>query len=350
MKRITALLLTGAVLASQAAALASQDVIEVYLNDTKIEFDTDPEIVNDRTFVPLRAIVEGFGAEVDWDGETQSISITKDGTTNHLQISSADVSTETDGSVSAAVLDAPPYIKDERTMVPLRYISEGFGLFVDWNGEDRVITITDTTDIGEGAPTEFAYYNGFTYVPDFGKYLNREPDERSADNMYYYTDLSDIDKSLCMKLLDDLGFVQIDEMHNEAVDSVAFEKEDEQVVLAGFDNVFGVTVLKKQPSFTGEITYYEAQPLVPDYGAINGIEAQDVTSNSDGTTTYTYKSASGTERAQQMLTYLEALENEGYAETDKTLTTLEMTNETTGSYVILNQGTEDIVTLKITAK
>ncbi|MBQ9598280.1 MAG: hypothetical protein IJR33_00525, partial [Clostridia bacterium] len=97
-------------------------------------------------------------------------------------------------------------------------------------------------------------------------------------------------------------------------------------------------------------TYYEAQPLVPDYGAINGIEAQDVTSNSDGTTTYTYKSASGTERAQQMLTYLEALENEGYAETDKMLTTLEMTNETTGSYVILNQGTEDIVTLKITAK
>ena len=287
MKRITALLLTGAVLASQSAALASQDVIEVYLNDTKIEFDTDPEIVNDRTFVPLRAIVEGFGAEVDWDGETQSISITRDGIVNHLQISSADVSTETDGTVSAAVLDAPPYIKDERTMVPLRYISEGFGLLVEWNGEDRVITITNGTDIGEGAPKEFAYYDGFTYVPDFGKYLNREQDEKSADNMYYYLDLSNEDKSLCVELLDDLGFVQIDEMHTDALDSVAFEKEDEQVVLASFDNVFGVTVMKKQPSFTGEVTYYEAHQLVPDYGAINGLERMGALINNDGTMTYT---------------------------------------------------------------
>ena len=350
MKRITALLLTGAVLASQTAVLASQDVIEVYLNDVKIEFDTDPEIVNDRTFVPLRAIVEGFGAEVDWDGETQSISITKDGTTNHLQISSADVSTETDGSVSAAVLDASPYIKDERTMVPLRYISEGFGLLVEWNGEDRVITITNGTDIGEGAPKEFAYYDGFTYVPDFGKYLNREQDEKSADNMYYYLDLSNEDKSLCVELLDDLGFVQIDEMHTDALDSVAFEKEDEQVVLASFDNVFGVTVMKKQPSFTGEVTYYEAHQLVPDYGAINGLERMGALINNDGTMTYTYKSASATDRSQQLLTYIEVLEDKGYAETDKTLTTLTMTNETTGSYVILDQGTEDIVTLKITAK
>ena len=350
MKKVTALLLTGALLGSSTCVLASNDVIEVYLNDTKIEFDTEPEIVNDRTFVPLRAIVEGFGAEVDWDGETQSISIAKDGITNHLQISSVNVSTESDGSVTEGVLDAAPYIKDERTMVPLRYISEGFGLLVDWNGEDRVITITDGTDIGEGAPKEFAYYDGFAYVPDFGKYLNREQDEKSADNIYYYLDLSNEDKGLCVELLDDLGFVQIDEMHNDFIDSVAFEKEDEQVVLASFDNVFGVTVMKKQPSFDGEVTYYEAHQLVPDYGAINGLERVGALINNDGTMTYTYKSASATDRAQQILTYIEVLENEGYAETDKTLTTLTMTNEATGSYVILDQGTEDTVTVKITAK
>lgn len=350
MKKVTALLLTGAILALQATALASQDVIEVYLNDTKIKFDTAPEIVNNRTFVPLRAIAESFGAEVDWDGETQSISITRDGIANHLQISNVNVSNEFDGNVTTAVLEAAPYIKDDRTMVPLRYISEGFGLLVDWNGEDGIITITDIADIGEGAPKEFAYYDGFTYVPDFGKYLNREQDEKSADDIYYYIGLSDEDKRLCVELLNDLGFEQVDEMHNDPIDSVAFEKEDEQVVLASFNNVFGVTVLKKHSSFTGEVTYYEAHKLVPDYGAINGLERVGALINNDGTMTYTYKSASATDRAQQILTYLDVLENKGYTETDETLTTLTMTNKKTKSYVILDQGTEDTVTLKITAK
>lgn len=354
MKKVTALLLTGALLASSTCVLASQDVIEVYLNDVKIEFDTDPEIVNDRTFVPLRAIVEGFGAEVDWDGETQSIAITKDGITNHLQISSVNVSTESDGSVTEGTLDAAPYIKDERTMVPLRYISEGFNMSVQWDGENRVINISGNSGVKiieiSADADKLEYYEGFSYIPDFGAYFGVAASEQSTDEMYFYENAPQEQTSIYIALLLSLGFVQIDEMENDFISSRAYEKEDEQVVIASFDNVFGVTVLKKQPSFTGEVTYYEAHQLVPDYGAINGLERLGALINDDGTMTYTYKSASATDRSQQLLTYLEVLENEGYAETDKTLTTLTMTNEATGSYVILDQGTEDTVTVKITAK
>jgi hypothetical protein len=38
-------------------------------------------------------------------------------------------------------LDAPAELKDERTMVPLRFISEAFGANVDWNDKEKVVTI-----------------------------------------------------------------------------------------------------------------------------------------------------------------------------------------------------------------
>ena len=38
--------------------------------------DVAPQIINDRTYLPLRAVGEGLGAQVDWDGSTRSVYIT----------------------------------------------------------------------------------------------------------------------------------------------------------------------------------------------------------------------------------------------------------------------------------
>lgn len=42
-----------------------------------VPLDVAPGIVSDRTFVPLRAVAEGLGAEVEWDDQTRSIVISK---------------------------------------------------------------------------------------------------------------------------------------------------------------------------------------------------------------------------------------------------------------------------------
>ena len=47
-----------------------------FLNGEKIEFKKAAEIVNDRTFVPLRAVNESLGYKVDWDQDTYSVTIT----------------------------------------------------------------------------------------------------------------------------------------------------------------------------------------------------------------------------------------------------------------------------------
>jgi len=47
-------------------------------NDNEIQIYTQPILLNGRTLVPVRAITEAFGANVDWDGNTQTVVITGD--------------------------------------------------------------------------------------------------------------------------------------------------------------------------------------------------------------------------------------------------------------------------------
>ena len=72
---------------TQPAALASApDEITVLLNGNKLIFDVPPQIIDGRTLVPLRVIFEALGAKVDWDDGTQTISATRGSTTIFMGI------------------------------------------------------------------------------------------------------------------------------------------------------------------------------------------------------------------------------------------------------------------------
>ena len=47
-----------------------------FVNDQMITLDKAAEIVEERTFVPLRFVMEALGAKVDWDQDTYSVIIT----------------------------------------------------------------------------------------------------------------------------------------------------------------------------------------------------------------------------------------------------------------------------------
>ena len=51
---------------------------KLYKNGSPIELDVPAQIVNSRTLVPVRAISEAFGCNVDWNGETKTVSVTTD--------------------------------------------------------------------------------------------------------------------------------------------------------------------------------------------------------------------------------------------------------------------------------
>ena len=77
--KLTALLIVF-VLSSGMVTFADQPPITVFLNGTQLVFDVQPTLENGRTLVPMRAIFEALGAEVSWDNETFTAVAVKDNT------------------------------------------------------------------------------------------------------------------------------------------------------------------------------------------------------------------------------------------------------------------------------
>ncbi len=140
----------------------------VTVKNNLIKFEAPPYIKGGKTLVPIRAITEGLGAEVLWDSETQSVTISKDDTVVVITINSTTVSVtkpvidpvadpETDPVIDplaepvteTVMIDVLPEITCGRTYVPLRFLAETFGLDVNYDGEEQTIDIgeesTDTT-------------------------------------------------------------------------------------------------------------------------------------------------------------------------------------------------------------
>lgn len=113
-------------------------IITVKLNGTMISFEQPPVIIDGRTLVPLRAIFESMGAIVDWDGNTQTVISTLNGTTVKLTIGSNILYK----SGEAKTLDVPAQIINGYTMVPVRAIAEAFGADVNWDGDTQTVYIT----------------------------------------------------------------------------------------------------------------------------------------------------------------------------------------------------------------
>ena len=87
--------------------------IGVTLNGVPIEFDQSPITENDRTLVPMRAIFEAMGAKVDWNEEEQTVTATKDN--NNISIKIGDTSmikngVETALDVSAKVIEERTFV------------------------------------------------------------------------------------------------------------------------------------------------------------------------------------------------------------------------------------------------
>lgn len=118
--------------------MSSGDEIRVHVNGHITAFDTAPVIENDTTLVGFRGISEALGAVVNWDETTQTVTAEKDGTSIILTI---DSDTATVNGESISLLTAPKIIGNS-TMIPIRFISEQFGMKVKWDGNSKLITIT----------------------------------------------------------------------------------------------------------------------------------------------------------------------------------------------------------------
>ena len=144
MKKIIGLILTMVLLLSLCTVnvCAADENIKVIIDITNVKFDVPPTIINGRTLVPLRAIFEALGATVEWDDATQTVTSEKGETKISLTINSNIMTVNGEEKT----LDVPATLIDSRTLVPVRAISESFGLAVGWDGNNNIVSILSDTE------------------------------------------------------------------------------------------------------------------------------------------------------------------------------------------------------------
>lgn len=112
--------------------------ITVYLNGTELYFGSEPVIKNQTTMVPMRKIFEELGSSVEWNGGTKTVTAIGNGKSVSLTIGSDTAYV----NGSEIQLEASPFIQDDTTFVPLRFISENLGAEVKWDNDIRRVLIT----------------------------------------------------------------------------------------------------------------------------------------------------------------------------------------------------------------
>lgn len=96
-------------------------------------------LANQSTLAPLRQFAESLGFTVEWHAETQSVTVSKDGKT--IQLTLHQPIAYVNGK--AVNLELVPLLHRDKTVVPVRFISEAFGANVQWDNTNRRVIIND---------------------------------------------------------------------------------------------------------------------------------------------------------------------------------------------------------------
>ena len=157
MKKILALVLSFAMLFSvlSVPALADEKEITVIYNGEELEFDVPPMLINSRTMVPMRAIFEALQATVYWSEFNETVvAVSTYGDRITIPIGSTTVSIND----LPYDIDSPAVLVNDRTLVPLRFVSEALDCKVEWDDATYTVNISS-----ENNGTQLIYIDNTSY-------------------------------------------------------------------------------------------------------------------------------------------------------------------------------------------
>jgi len=126
--------------------------ISVTINGHQVDFaDQEPVIVDGRTLVPVRGVLEALGFDVDFDNNTRTVVLvgSQGSPYSNYEFRVLIGSSHFELNSQNFQLDVPAQIINGRTMLPIRPLLERIGFSVDWNGATRTVII-------ESPPSPFA--------------------------------------------------------------------------------------------------------------------------------------------------------------------------------------------------
>lgn len=133
-----------------SAAGRADGRIAIEVDGETLRMDVAPEVRNQRTMVPLRAVAEALGADVEWIPESEQILLKRAGTRVVMTLNSTDALVNEE----KAEMDVAPYATEGRTMLPARYVAEFLGQRVEWNGRKQLVIIEEEKSVAGGSNLE----------------------------------------------------------------------------------------------------------------------------------------------------------------------------------------------------
>jgi len=186
--------------------------INVMLDNSKVNFVSEPVIENGTTLVPMRQIFEAIGAKIEWNQALKQVTATLNNNTVILTVDS-NTAKLNDSNINLTV---SPKIINGSTYVPIRFIAESTGANVEWDNQTKTVVITTKTkDYSNWVPYSTSnlktlldnilkgnviYYNGqYLASPEYTKmlsneeivYLNDVSNNEVSEDRYQSSELDD---------------------------------------------------------------------------------------------------------------------------------------------------------------
>ncbi|MBA9085282.1 N-acetylmuramoyl-L-alanine amidase [Fontibacillus solani] len=114
---------------------AAPSTTHIYLDSVELQQPDNAaaDIVKGNVMVPLRVIAEGLGYDVKWEQKTGTVTISQNKTSLKLVVNSDQAVVDS----SKISLSTAPFLQNNTTMVPLRFVGEQMGLKVSWDNADK---------------------------------------------------------------------------------------------------------------------------------------------------------------------------------------------------------------------
>lgn len=110
-------------------------------------------IKDDRTYIPLRAVSENLGYTVQYSAKDKKIDVVN--TKHHISMNIG--STVLKSDKSKTTMDVAPILIDSKTYLPARYLVEAMNETVQWDAKNRVVLLSSLSapSTAKGTTKEF---------------------------------------------------------------------------------------------------------------------------------------------------------------------------------------------------
>lgn len=120
-------------------------IYQLKVNGNLVKTPLEPIIFNDRALVPMREVFEEMGAVVKYDNDTKRVDVSMANQTVNVTIGSSEA--YVNGAKTTIPDNVTPKLiaksgESAKTMIPVRFISESIGMYVDFDGTNGIINIT----------------------------------------------------------------------------------------------------------------------------------------------------------------------------------------------------------------